>query len=152
MYLGAMDNQREAQRLGGRKAALAFLWMFLFFEALMFYFGAHGDFAHEGHSFMLSQEDPLSTSGLVVAFVAVFFLGRVAGRQILVTGRNHMLVALVQWAITMGIVMMYIAVFSWIMKIVIEQWGTMFAILALILGCIWLIAVRSIRRARQRGS
>ncbi|HUB60364.1 MAG TPA: hypothetical protein VL978_06675 [Puia sp.] len=142
-----MDTQREATRIGGRKAALGCLWMFLFFEAMVFFIGSHGDFMHEGGNYMRSQEDPILTSVVVVAFVIVFFLGRVAGRQILVMQKNHMMVALTSWAITMAILMGYLWVFSRIMKIVVEDWGTVAALLGLIMGCVWLIAVRGIKRA-----
>ncbi|HET6253364.1 MAG TPA: hypothetical protein VFE32_04795 [Puia sp.] len=137
----------DARRIGGRKAAFACLMMFIFFEALMFFVGAHGDFLHEGRSFMLSQLDPLSTSVVVIAFVTVFLLGRVAGRQILAGGRNHMLVALTHWAITMGVLIVYVFGFAWLMRLIIEEWGNFLLVLALIIGCVWLIAVRGIKRA-----
>lgn len=144
-----MDQQQrsKAMRVGGVKAALACLYMFVFFEVLVFFIGAHGDFLHEGRNFMLSQADPLSTSVVVVAFVLIFFLGRVAGRQILVAGKNHMLVALTQWVVTMLVLAVYIFGFSWLMKIVSDEWGTFFVLLGLIMGCVWLIAVRGIKRA-----
>jgi hypothetical protein len=142
-----MDIKREAMRIGGRKAALACLWMFLLFEAMVFFIGSHGDFLHEGRNFMLSQTDPLATSVVVVAFVIVYLLGRVAGRQIMVTGKNHMIVALTQWAITMAVLVVYTLGFSWVLKIVSDEWGNFFVILGLIVACVWLIAVRGIKRA-----
>jgi hypothetical protein len=142
-----MVTKREAMRTGGRKAALACLWIFLLFEAMVFFIGSHGDFLHEGRNFMLSQTDPLSTSVVVVAFVVVFLLGRVAGPKIMVAGKNHMLVALTQWAITMAVLVVYTLGFSWLLKIVGGDWGNFFLILGLIMGCIWLIAVRGIKRA-----
>lgn len=142
-----MDTLNEAKRIGGKKAALGCLWMFLFFEAMVFFIGAHGDFLHEGRSFMLSQEDPLTTSVVVVAFVVVFLAGRRAGRQILVMHKHHMIVALTSWAITMLILVGYIWGFSRVMGIYVEDWGTLLALLALIVGCVWLIAVRGIKRA-----
>src|ERR1700753_2802748 len=106
-----MDSLREARRIGGRKAFFACLWMLLLFEAMMFFVGSHGDFMHEARNFMLSQEDPVATSAALVVFVAVYLLGRVAGKQILVDGKNHMIVALIYWAITMGIVVVYVVGF-----------------------------------------
>jgi hypothetical protein len=145
-----MDTKREAMGIGGRKAALACLWMFLLFEAMVFFIGSHGDFLHEGRNFMLSQTDPLSTSVVVVAFVVVYLLGRMAGRQILVAGKNHMLVALTQWAITMAVLVVYTLGFSWVLKIVSDDWVNFFLMLGLIVGCVWLIAVRGIKRASAR--
>jgi hypothetical protein len=142
-----MDTKHEAMRIGGRKAALACLWIFLLFEAMVFFVGSHGNFIEEGGNFMQSQKDPLATSVVVAAFVTVFLLGRVAGRQILVAGRNHMLVALTQWAITMAVLVVYTLGFSWVLKIVSDDWGNFFLILGLIVGCVWLIAVRGIKRA-----
>jgi hypothetical protein len=142
-----MDTQREARRIGGGKAALGCLWMFLFFEAMVFFIGSHGDFLHEGRNFMLSQEDPLSTSVVVVGLVVVYLLGRMAGKQVLVDHKNHMIVALTSWAITMAVLIAYIWGFARIMKIVIEDWGTLLALLGLIMGCVWLITVRGIKRA-----
>ena len=142
-----MDLPRDAKRIGGRKAFLACLLMLLFFEVLMFFIGSHGDFMHEGRNFMLSQEDPVATSAVVVIFVTVYLLGRVAGQQILVAGKNHMIVALTRWAITMGILIVYVLGFSWIWGIASNEWGTIFVIQGLILGCVWLLAVRSIKRA-----
>ena len=145
-----MDTQREARRIGGGKAALGCLWMFLFFEAMVFFIGAHGDFLHEGRSFMLSQEDPLLPSVVVVGLVVVYFLGRRAGKEILVAHKNHMIVALTSWAITMAILIGYLWGFSRVLKFVIEDWGTLLALLGLIMGCVWLIAVRGIKRAGAR--
>lgn len=145
-----MDTKREAMRIGGRKAALACLWMFLLFETMVFFVGSHGDFLQEGRNFMLSQTNPLLTSVVVVAFVVVFLLGRLAGRQILVVGKNHMVVALTQWVITMVVLIVYTFGFSWILKIVSDDWGNFFLILGLIVGCVWLIAVRGIKRAGAR--
>jgi hypothetical protein len=145
-----MDTQREATRIGGRKAALACLVMFLFFEVLVFFVGSHGDLIHEGRNFVLSQTDPLSTSAVVVAFVTVFLLGRVAGKQILVAGKSHMLVALINWAITMGILIVYVLGFSWVLRIVSDEWGKLFLMLGLIMGSVWLLAVRAIKRSSAR--
>ncbi|HTR31620.1 MAG TPA: hypothetical protein VMH27_20250 [Puia sp.] len=149
-----MATLRDARRIGGGKAFFACLWMLLFFEMLMFFIGSHGDFMHEGRNFMLSQEDPVATSAVVVVFVTVFLLGRVAGRQILINGKNHMIVALIQWAITMGVLIVYVLGFSWIWGIVSDEWGRIFLIQGLIIGCVWLLAVRNIKRAsaRLRGS
>jgi hypothetical protein len=141
-----MDT-REAMRIGGRKAAMGCLWMFLLFEGMVFFIGAHGDFLHEGRNFMLSQTDPLSTSVAVVAFVTVFLLGRMAGKRILVMGMNHMKAAGMSWVLTMVILVAYVWGFSRILGIVIEDWGHLVLLLALIMGCVWLIAVRGIKRA-----
>jgi hypothetical protein len=138
---------RDAKRIGGRKALLACIWMLLFFEVLVFFIGSHGDLMHEGRNFVVSQEDPVATSAVLVVLVTVWLLGRVAGRQILVDHRNHMIVALVQWAITMGILIVYVLGFSWIWGIVGYDWGSMFLLQALIMGCVWLMAVRNIKRA-----
>ena len=142
-----MDQLREARAIGGRKAFFACLWMLLFFEMLMFFVGSHGDFMHEGRNFMLSQEDPVATSAALVAFVIVYLLGRMAGRQILIDRRNHMIVALIQWAITMGLLIVYVLGFSWVCGIASDEWTTMLLLQALIMGCVWLLAVRNIKRA-----
>ena len=143
-------NPRDAKRIGGGKALLACIWMLLFFEAMMFFIGSHGDVMHEGRSFVVSQEDPVATSAVLVVFVTVWLLGRVAGRQILVDGKNHMIVALVMWAITMGVLIVYVLGFSRLWGIVGYDWGSMFLFQALIMGCVWLLAVRNIKRARRR--
>ena len=142
-----MNQIRDARSIGGRKAFFACLWMLLFFEMLRFFVGSHGDFMHEGRNFMLSQEDPVATSAALVAFVVVFLLGRVAGRQILIDGKNHMIVALIQWAITMGVLIVYVLGFSWVCGIASNEWTMMFLLQALIMGCVWLLAVRNIKRA-----
>jgi hypothetical protein len=148
------DTKREAMRIGGRKAAVACVWMLLLFEAMMFFIGSHGDLLHEGRNFIVSQTDPLATSVVVVAFVVVFLLGRVAGRQIIVAGKNHLLVALTQWAITMAVLVVYTLGFSRVLDIGSGDWGNFFLMLGLITGCVWLIAVRGIKRAgaTRRGS
>jgi hypothetical protein len=142
-----MDQLREAKRIGGRKAFFACLWMLLFFEMLMFFIGSHGDFMHEGRNFMLSQEDPVATSAAVLVFVVVYLLGRVAGRQILVGGQHHMVVALKQWLVTMGILIVYVLGFSWVCGIASDEWVSMFLLQGLIMGCVWLLAVRNIKRS-----
>jgi biotin transporter BioY len=85
-----------------------------------------------------------------VAFVTIFLLGRVAGKQILVAGKNHLLVALINWSITMGILIVYVLGFSWLMRIVSDDWGRVFLMLALIIGSVWLLAVRAIKRSSAR--
>jgi hypothetical protein len=136
----------EARRIGGKKAAVACLLMLVLYEVMVFFVGSHGDFLTEGRSFMLSQTQPVMVSVVVVAFVAINLLGRVAGKQILILGKNHMVVALSQWAITMGILLVYVWCFSRVLGQAVEEGGTMVLLLGLMVGCVWLIVVRGVKR------
>src|ERR1700760_5133355 len=90
---------KDARRVGGRKAAVACLWVFVLFELVMVVQGSHGDFLTEGRSFMFSQLPPVVVSAVVVAFAVVFFLGRRAGVQLLIEGMGWLRVVAVNWLI-----------------------------------------------------
>jgi hypothetical protein len=143
---------REAGRIGGREAAVACLWVFVLFEAVVFFPGAHGDFLTEGRSFMLSQVQPVLVSAVVVTFVLVYFLGRAAGRQILAMGRSAVSVGLIQWLITMAAVVGYVWGFSWVLGDEVVDGGVMVLLLGLMMAGIWVVVVWLISRAKKNNA
>jgi len=143
----AISSIEEARRIGGRKAVTGFLWIFLLMEAFALFVETRGDFTR-GISFFLEKQRDWVFIGLVVVMLsAVFLLGRAAGRQILVDERNHIQVALTNTLYTLLVSGGYVWVVSYFMRLYIESWVSMVVLLALIAGCIWMIAVRGIKRA-----
>ena len=143
----AISSIEEARRIGGRKAAAGFLWIFLLMEAFALFVETRGDFTR-GISFFLEKQRDWVFIGLVVVMLsAVFVLGRAAGRQILIDERNHIQVALTNTLYTLLVSGGYVWVVSYFMRLYIESWWSMVVLLALIAGCIWMIAVRGIKRA-----
>jgi hypothetical protein len=136
-----------ARGVGGRKAAAGFLWIFLLMEGFSLFVETRGDFANGIRFFLERQRDWAFIGLLVVMLSTVFVLGRVAGKQILVDERNHILVALTNTLYTLLVSGGYVWGVSYFMRLYIESWWSMVVLLALISGCIWMIAVRGIKRA-----
>ncbi len=91
MTIGSIE---QARRIGGRKAAAGFLWVFLLMEAFALFVETRGDFANGIWFFLRRQRDWVLVGLVAVMLCTVFVLGRAAGKQILVDERNHILVAL----------------------------------------------------------
>ncbi len=142
-----INSIEGARRIGGRKAAAGFLWIFLLMEAFGFFVETRGDFSSGVQSFMERQRDWVFIGLVVVMLGTVFLLGRAAGRQILVDERNHIQVALTNTLFTLLVSGGYVWGISYFMRLYIESWWSMVVLLALIAGCIWMIAVRGIKRA-----
>lgn len=136
-----------ARAIGARKAAAGFLWMFILTEGLSLFVNTRDDFSRGIRVFLQGQADRLFVGTVVVVLCAVILLGRLAGKQILVDRRNHMVVAMMYAGITLLASMVYIWLCAHFSRIYIEDWSSFTTIIALICGCIWLIAVRGIRRA-----
>jgi hypothetical protein len=148
----AISSIEEARKIGGRKAAAGFLWVFLLMEGFALFVETRGDSAN-GILFFLEKQRDLVFIGLVAVLLStVFVLGRAAGRQILVDERNHILVALTNTLYTLLVSGGYVWVVSYFIRLYIESWWPMVVLLALIAGCIWMIAVRGIKRAGKAGS
>jgi len=143
----AISSIEEARSVGGRKAAAGFLWIFLLMEGFALFVETRGDFASGIRFFLGKQRDWVFIGLVVVILSAVFLLGRAAGRQILVDERNHIQVALTNTLFTLLVSGGYLWVVSYFMRLYIESWWSMVVLLALIAGCIWMIAVRGIKRA-----
>jgi hypothetical protein len=142
-----MQSTKEARAIGARKAAMGFLWMFLFLEALAFYVQTRDSFSEGAKEFLLMQSDKLSIGVVMVSLVTVILLGRVAGRQILVDERNHLVVALTNTLYTLLVSLAFVWVVTYFSHVYIQSWGSFVALLALVTGCVWMIAVRGIKRA-----
>jgi|GEM_PF-4577645 hypothetical protein len=143
----AISSIEQARRIGGRKAAAGFLWVFLLMEAFAFFVETRGDFANGIMFFLERQRDWVFIGLVVVMLSTVFVLGRVAGKQILVDERNHILVALTNMLYTLLVSTAYIWGVSYFARLYIEAWWPVVVLLSLIAGCIWMIAVRGIKRA-----
>jgi hypothetical protein len=144
MTIGSIE---QARRIGGRKAAAGFLWVFLLMEAFALFVETRGDFANGIWFFLRRQRDWVLVGLVAVMLCSVFVLGRAAGKQILVDERNHILVALTNTLFTLLVSAGYVWGVSYFMRLYIEAWWPMVVLLALISGCIWMIAVRGIKRA-----
>jgi len=138
---------KQARSIGGRKAVAGFLWIFLLMEGLLLYVQTREGFAYGVRMFLALQSDRLSIGVVVVMFFTVFLLGRVAGKEILVDESNHIVVALTHTLFTLLVCLAFIWVVTYVSHIYIHEWWTGVALLALISGCIWMIAVRGIKRA-----
>jgi hypothetical protein len=143
----AISSIEQARRVGGRKAAAGFLWIFLLMEGFAFFVETRGDFANGVRTFVEKQRDWVFIGLVAVMLSTVFVLGRAAGRQILVDERNHILVALTNTLYTLLVSTGYVWIVSYFARLYIEAWWPMVVLLALIAGCIWMIAVRGIKRA-----
>jgi hypothetical protein len=142
-----INSIEGARRIGGRKATAGFLWIFLLMEAFGFFVETRGDFASGMRSFMERQRDWVFIGLVVVMLGTVFLLGRAAGRQILVDERNHLLVALTNTLFTLLVSVGYVWVVGYFLRFYVDSWASLIVLLALISGCIWMIAVRGIKRA-----
>jgi hypothetical protein len=142
-----INSIEGARRIGGRKAAAGFLWIFLLMEAFGFFVETRGDFSSGVQSFMERQRDWVFIGLVVVMLGTVFLLGRAAGRQILVDERNHLLVALTNTLFTLLVSVGYVWVVGYFLRFYVDSWASLIVLLALICGCIWMIAVRGIKRA-----
>jgi hypothetical protein len=146
-----MKTPDDAQRIGGRTAAIVCLGVLIVFQAIVFFVGPHDDFAMEGRAYMLTQLDPVPVTAAIVLFVTMFFLGRVAGRRIIIEGRSPVRVGVLLGIFTAGIVLLYIVSFSLLLGVGMVNWEQMAVVLILLVGIIWLVTAWRIN-ARRRGS
>jgi hypothetical protein len=135
----------QARKIGGKKAALGFVWMLLLFEGMTFYLGTKVEFGIR--TFVDMNIEPVFDGLVVLLFVTVFITGRMAGKRIIIDGKDHMMTAGLFWAITAAIGVAYIWVVSMAERFDMEERSKVFIGFALYVGCIWLIAVRGIKRA-----
>ena len=135
----------QARRIGGKKAALGFLWMLLLFEGMGFFFGMQHELDME--DFVELNKDQLFECLVVLLFLLVFIMGRMAGKRILVDRKNHMLTAMLFWVITTLICVICFAVAMRSDMVDIRAFAKPIVGFILFVGCIWLIAVRGIKRA-----
>jgi hypothetical protein len=142
-----IHSTKQARAIGARKAAGGFLWMFLLLEGLALYVQTRGGFSAGVREFLRMQSDKLSIGVTVLALFTVILLGRLAGRQILVDERNHMVVALTNTLYTLLVLLGFVWVVTYFSHIFIQSWGSFVALLALVTACVWMIAVRGIKRA-----
>ena len=143
----AISSIEEARSVGGRKAAAGFLWIFLLMEGFALFVETRGDFASGIRFFLGKQRDWVFIGLVVVMLGTVFLLGRAAGRQILVDERNHIQVALTSTLYTLLVSVGYVWVVGYFLRFYVDSWVSLIVLLALICGCIWMIAVRGIKRA-----
>lgn len=149
----AISSIEQARRIGGRKAAAGFLWIFLLMEGFGFLVETRGDFANGVMFFLRGQANWVIIGLMLVMPGAVFVLGRAAGRQILVDERNHILVALTNTLYTLLVSVGYVWIVDYFSRdrwFYIGSWTSVVVLLALISGCIWMIAVRGIKRAGNK--
>jgi hypothetical protein len=142
-----IDSIEQARRIGGKKAAAGFLWIFLLMEGFSFFVETREDFSNGIRVFLERQRDWVFIGLVAVILSTVFLLGRAAGRQILVDERSHILVALTNTLYTLLVSVGYLWAVSYFMRLYIDSWWPMVVLLALICGCIWMITARGIKRA-----
>lgn len=142
-----MHSIKQARAIGARKAAGGFLWMFLLLEGLALFVQTREGFSDGVKEFLRMQSDKLSIGAVMVSLVTVILLGRLAGRQILVDERNHLVVGLTNTLYTLLVSLGFVWVVTYFSHIYIQSWGSFVALLALVTACIWMIAVRGIKRA-----
>jgi hypothetical protein len=113
---------KRARAIGGKKAAAAFLFAFLLFEAFALFVETKGDFDNGVMNFLRAQVDVFFLSLTGVMFLALFFLGRMAGKQILCDKKSHVYVGLMYACFTIAIVLAYVFGFVLILRIVVDYW------------------------------
>lgn len=145
-----MQEQNDARQIGGRTAAIACLGVLIVFEAIVFFVGPHGDFMIEGRAYMLTQLDPVLVTAAIALFVTVFFLGRLAGRKIIVEGKSAVRVGVFSGFFTLGIVLLYIVSFSLLLGVEMVNWEQMVLLLVLLVGTIWLITACRLKIVRGK--
>ena len=145
------DQLRRARRIGGKKAARAFLFVLLIFEGFALFLETRGDFANGILFFIKLQTDIGSLSLLLLLFLAVFLFGRAAGKQILVDRKDPVLVGLLYAVLTFFIICGYVAGFIYFKRIRVVSWTPFLAIISLFISLTWLVAARQIKRAGEPG-
>jgi hypothetical protein len=130
---------KRAQEIGGKKAAAAFLFAFLLFEAFALFIETKGDFGNGLADFLRAQVDSFFLSLTLVMFLALFFLGRLAGKQILYDQKSHVYVGLMYAFFTIAIVLAYAVGFVFILGIVMDYWIPFIIFLSLFILaiCAW---------------
>ena len=130
---------KRAREIGGKKAARAFLFAFILFEGFALFIETKGDFANGLLDFLRAQMDSFFLSLTAVMFLALFFLGRMAGKQILVDLKNHVYVGLMWAFFTIAIVLAYAVGYVFILGIVMDHWIPFIVFLSLFILaiCAW---------------
>jgi hypothetical protein len=132
-------RSKRAREIGGKKAAGAFLFAFLLFEVLALFIETKGDFANGILDFLRAQVDAFFLSLTLVMFITLFFLGRMAGKQILYDKKNHVYVGLMYAFFAIAIVLAYAVGCVFILGIVMDYWIPFIIFLSLFILaiCAW---------------
>jgi hypothetical protein len=113
---------KRAQETGGKKAAAAFLFAFLLFELFALFVETRGDVSNGILSFLRAQVDGFFLSLMLIMFLALFFLGRMAGKQIMCDKKNHVYIGLMYAFLTIAVVLAYAIGFALVARIVMDNW------------------------------
>src|ERR1700678_2480862 len=79
---------KTARHIGGGIAIQTHLLVFATLELFELIKETRGDFANGILFFIFGQLNPFEIGGLAILFTSTYFLGRIAGKEILVDGRN----------------------------------------------------------------
>ena len=139
---------KEARTIGSRKALKCTLFVFLTLEAFILFLETRGDFANGIMFFIQGQKDSLFLSMIFILFLSSFFLGRWAGRKILVEKKNHILIAMLLALLTAGILISYFYLFAIIKRLITGDWKILTITISLVSLSIWIITTWSIGKMR----
>ena len=129
---------KRAKEIGGRKAAGAFLFAFLLFEAFALFIETNGDFANGLMAFFKAQADSFFLSLMLVMFITIFLFARLAGKKILLDGKQHVFIGLGYAFFTIAIVLVYTFGFVYVQEIEMDHWPAFIIFLSIFILLIWI--------------
>ena len=141
-------EQAAAKRIGGKQACTIALFAVIILEIIWLVHECQGDFANGILFYLQAQSNPFVLGFFVLLFSVTYFLGRYAGRDILIRGQNYMWVGfkygLMASAILIGYLLIAYAAHSILQQALNAIFQLIAAITAPMLG-IWLFSARQIK-------
>ena len=83
-------KQATAKRIGGKQTCIIALFAVVILEIIWLVLECRGDFANGILFFLQAQSNPSVLGFFALLFIATYFLGRYAGRDIIIRGQNYM--------------------------------------------------------------
>lgn len=99
----------EAQKIGGRIAIRTFIIVVLLLEAIFFFRETRGDLAN-GILFFMAAHSYIYLIFLLVLTLLVWWLGRKAGKVILIDQKNYLVTGALYGAISIAVALVWIAI------------------------------------------
>jgi hypothetical protein len=99
---------KDAQLTGSKQVVKTTLFVLLIAELIMLFTETRGDFAN-GILFFLEEQLDIGFIGLVaILFIASYLLGKSAGKEIIINGRNHRKTGITYALLEILIILVYV--------------------------------------------
>ncbi|NLR80435.1 hypothetical protein [Chitinophaga eiseniae] len=147
-------ESKAAKQIGGKSAFVAVLFAVIVLEIFWLMMGTGGDLANDLIFFIAAQANIFVVTFFILLFSTTYFLGRYAGRDILIRNKNHIWIGIKYALLTSVINWIYLLIIYQVNHILEHAWNAVIeALLTLTIAIFmaWMFAMKRIRLKAGRG-